>query len=101
MVENLMREPKCRVVDLAPQMSSFSVHMSGALLLESRDGDTLDMQLRRTAARVTAEELAADQSRPGGECPVDAEPREDGAAAAPCGGQGFDVGAGANQASSC
>jgi hypothetical protein len=55
--------------------------MSGALLLESRDGDTLDMQLSRTAARVSAEELAADQPHTGGERQVTEEPRHDGAAA--------------------
>ena len=36
---------------LCVQISSFSVHHSGALLLESRDGDTLDAFLRRTARR--------------------------------------------------
>ena len=36
------------------QISSFSVHHSGALLLESRDGETLDAALRRTARRSSA-----------------------------------------------
>ena len=71
-------------------MSSFSVHMSGALLLESRDGDTLDMQLRRTAARVSAEELAADQSGSGGEHQTTREPQHGGAAALLHGGQEHD-----------
>ena len=64
------------------QMSSFSMHMSGALLLASRDGDTLDVHLRRTAARVTAEERAAEQAG-AAERPSPELPQDDGGAASP------------------
>ena len=69
-------------------MSSFSMHMSGALLLESRDGDTLDVHLRRTAARVTAEERAADEQSGAAERPAPEQPQGDAGAGSPIGGDG-------------
>ena len=69
-------------------MSSFSMHMSGALLLETRDGDTLDVHLRRTAARVTAEEHAADAETAAAERPAPEQPHGDGGAASPHGDDG-------------
>ena len=63
------------------------MHMSGALLLESRDGDTLDVHLRRTAARVTAEERAAEQSG-ATERPAPEQPQGDVGAGSPVGDDG-------------
>ncbi len=63
------------------------MHMSGALLLESRDGDTLDVHLRRTAARVTAEERAAEQSG-AAERPPPEQPQGDAGAGSPIGDDG-------------
>jgi len=76
-------DPRC----VPSQVSSFSMHMSGALLLESRDGDTLDVHLRRTAARVTAEERAAEQSG-AAERPAPEQPQGDVGAGSPIGDDG-------------